>query len=155
MRTHTMARSPFTGRRMAAILVGFFAVVIAVNLVMARLASSTFGGVVVDNSYVASQNFNKWLGAAAAQDRLGWAASALRLPDGRIAVRMTGLPAAPAALIAQARHPLGRMADRTLAFAQVAPGRFVSDAALPAGRWRLRIEVTAAGSDWRGEIDVG
>jgi nitrogen fixation protein FixH len=47
---------------MAMILVAFFAVVIAVNLLMARLAISTFGGVVVENSYVASQHFNTLAG---------------------------------------------------------------------------------------------
>ena len=44
---------PFTGRHMAAIMVAFFGVVIAVNVYMARLATSTFTGVVVENSYVA------------------------------------------------------------------------------------------------------
>ena len=38
----------FTGRHMTAILVGFFGVVIAVNLTMASYATGTFGGVVVD-----------------------------------------------------------------------------------------------------------
>ena len=51
----------FTGRHMAAIMVAFFGVVIVVNLLNARLASSTFGGEVVENSYVASQDFNRWL----------------------------------------------------------------------------------------------
>jgi nitrogen fixation protein FixH len=139
---------------MAMVLIGFFGVVVGVNMLMARLASSTFGGVVVENSYVASQHFNKWLDQAAAQEKLGWSAAASRLPDGRVEVRIAGLPDAPAALIAEARHPLGRMADRTLAFAEVAPGRFVSDAALPPERWRLRIEATAAGHNWREEIDA-
>lgn len=150
----TIARKTFTGRHMAAILVGFFAVVVGVNVAMARLASSTFGGVVVENSYVASQKFNTWLGEAAAESKLGWAASAMRLPDGRVEVRMTGLPTGPATVMAEARHPLGRLPDTTLAFAQVAPGRFVSDGALPAGRWVLRLEATAGGRNWRDEIDA-
>ncbi|MFZ4382234.1 MAG: FixH family protein, partial [Sandarakinorhabdus sp.] len=68
----TQAR-PFTGRSFAIIIVGFFGVVVAVNITMARLASGTFGGTVVDNSYVASQKYNGWLAQARAQDRLGWA----------------------------------------------------------------------------------
>ena len=56
---------PFTGRHITMILVAFFGVVIAVNLVMAHYASSTFGGVVVENSYVASQEYNQWLHEAA------------------------------------------------------------------------------------------
>ncbi|MFP5454579.1 MAG: FixH family protein, partial [Alphaproteobacteria bacterium] len=54
-------RRGFTGRHMAASMVGFFTVVIAVNVTMATVASHSFGGTVVDNSYVASQRFNRWL----------------------------------------------------------------------------------------------
>ena len=40
----------FTGYHMTAILLAFFGIVVAVNLVMATLATRTFGGVVVENS---------------------------------------------------------------------------------------------------------
>ena len=53
-----------TGRHVAAIFVAFFAVVIAVNVLMASYAVGGFGGTVVDNSYVASQRFNGWLAQA-------------------------------------------------------------------------------------------
>ena len=62
----------FTGWHMTAIFVAFFGIVMAVNFYMARMAVGTFGGTVVDNSYVASQEYNSWLGAAARQDKLGW-----------------------------------------------------------------------------------
>ena len=88
--TGIKAPGRFTGRHMAAILIGFFAVVLAVNLMLARLASSTFGGVVVENSYVASQHFNRWLDAAAAERSLGWKAQASRRADGRVAVVLAG-----------------------------------------------------------------
>ena len=51
----------FTGYHATMMIVGFFAVVVAVNLVMAQFALSTFSGTVVDNSYVASQKYNQWL----------------------------------------------------------------------------------------------
>ena len=51
----------FTGRHMLAILIAFFGTVIAVNMVMAVLATRTFGGLVVENSYVATRQFNGWL----------------------------------------------------------------------------------------------
>ncbi|EQB08879.1 hypothetical protein L286_01110, partial [Sphingobium sp. HDIP04] len=57
---------------MTAILAAFFAVVIAVNMLMATVAVRSFGGTVVENSYVASQKFNGWLAQARAQQRLGW-----------------------------------------------------------------------------------
>ena len=58
---------PFTGRHMFATLVVFFGIVIAVNFTMASYATTTFGGLVVENSYVASQKFNRWLDEAAAE----------------------------------------------------------------------------------------
>ena len=61
-----------TGWHAAAGLVAFFGLVIAVNLTMAVYATTTFGGVVVDNSYVASQKYNGWLKAAERQRALGW-----------------------------------------------------------------------------------
>src|SRR3546814_10033574 len=71
----TPAPSPirrFTGWHMTAILIAFFAAVIAVNMLMATVAVRSFGGTVVENSYVASQKFNGWLAQARAQRRLGW-----------------------------------------------------------------------------------
>ena len=56
-----MSSFRLTGRHVAAIFIGFFAIVIAVNMLMASYAIGGFGGTVVDNSYVASQKFNGWL----------------------------------------------------------------------------------------------
>ena len=56
-----MTAKRITGRTMTAILCAFFGVVIAVNILMATIATRTFGGVVVENSYVASQEYNGWL----------------------------------------------------------------------------------------------
>ena len=80
----------FTGRHMTAILVVFFGVVIAVNFTMARYARATFGGLVVENSYVASQEFNQWLDEAEAGDALGWDAVTAWRPDGRLLVTVSG-----------------------------------------------------------------
>ncbi|MEC7952654.1 MAG: FixH family protein, partial [Pseudomonadota bacterium] len=62
----------FTGKHAAAIIVTGFAIIIAVNLFMATLAVRGFGGVIVENSYVAGQEFNDWLDAAEEQEALGW-----------------------------------------------------------------------------------
>ena len=140
----------FNGRHMAAILVTFFGVVIAVNLVNARYASSTFGGVVVENSYVASQGFNRWLDEAKREKALGWDAVTTWRPDGRIAVALKGTPA-NVAVKAMARHPLGRIPDRALTFERIGTGRFLSRQALPDGRWDLRLTLAADGHVWRRE----
>ena len=146
---------PFTGRKMAVILVSFFAVVIAVNVLMARLASSTFGGVVVDNSYVASQHFNGWLKEANAEQGLGWKGDLDRDGEGRAAITLldsAGQPISAADVTAIAEHPLGQRPMTSLTLHETLPGVYA--APLEAGRWRLRITVRADGKVWRtvGEV---
>ncbi|WP_242123541.1 FixH family protein [Sphingobium sp. Sx8-8] len=135
-------RRRFTGWHMTAILVAFFAVVIAVNVLMATVAVRSFGGTVVENSYVASQKFNGWLAQARAQKKLGWR-DAVALDDGRH-VRLT-LNRTGASVGAVAQHPLGRAADIPLRFREVRPGLYVSDHALPAGRWQVRFDLRHGG----------
>lgn len=140
-------RSEFTGRHMAAILIAFFGLVIGVNVTMAVFASSTFGGTVVDNSYVASQKFNGWIEKGRAQAALGWTMVPERVADGRVVLMLAGRQGAlsGATLGVVARHPLGRMPEAVMRFHEVAPGRYVSDAALPEGRWQLHIAARASG----------
>ncbi|MFM5949635.1 MAG: FixH family protein [Novosphingobium sp.] len=145
---------PFTGRHFSVIIVAFFAVVVGVNLFMARAATSTFGGVVVENSYVASQQFNAWLDEAAKEKALGWTAKPSRRKDDRIAVTLTGAPQSGLNVSATARHPLGHQPDQRLVFQRQSDGSFVSRDPLPAGRWRLRIEAAAGDTHWRTEQDV-
>lgn len=152
MMARTVPQKPFTGRRMAAIMVGGFGIVVVVNMFMAWQASSTFGGVVVSNSYVASQQFNRWLDQAEQARALGWEAQVRRLPDGRIAIDTAGLPEG-ALITATARHPVGRQPDTDLTFAREGTG-FVSRELLPAGRWTLRVVITAGPQEWRSEQEV-
>jgi nitrogen fixation protein FixH len=145
---------PFTGRHFSVIIVAFFAVVVGVNLVMARAASSTFGGVVVENSYVASQKYNTWLAEAAREKALGWSAAAKRTADGRVAVTLAGVPAGVVTLTGEARHPLGRLPDTALAFTRAADGSWISAAPLAGPRWQLRLTVEASGQTWRTALDL-
>lgn len=140
----------FTGWHMTAILVGFFGVVMAVNFTMARLASASFGGLVVENTYVASQEFNRWLADAEASEALGWQVVTTWRPDGRLVLAVRG---APDFLIARAnaRHPLGRADERVLAFTRIGENLYLSDEALPEGRWTLRLELGDGASVWRRE----
>ncbi|GAB5349723.1 FixH family protein [Alteriqipengyuania sp. 357] len=128
----------FTGKHMAAVMVGGFGIVIAVNFYMASLATSGFGGVVVKNSYVASQNYNQWLEEAREQEATGWTMSATREPDGAIAVATEGAPQS-AELSAVARRPLGERGVRALPFVRDGENRFVSTVPLDEGRWTLRL----------------
>ena len=131
----------FTGKHMAAVLVGGFAIVVAVNFTMASLATHGFSGVVVENSYVASQKYNGWLEEAARQEATGWDLEAARGDDGHIVVEALGAPST-ASLSGEARHPLGHRVDRTLAFVRGEDGRFVSAEPIDAGRWTLRLTLS-------------
>ena len=139
----------FDGRKMSAILVAGFGVVVSVNLYAAVVAKQTFGGIVVENSYVASQKYNGWLKQAAEERALGWSAVPRRLPDGRIALELSGVPA-DATITGEARHPLGRQPDVALDFG----AGTVSSGALPPGRWILRLAVRADGKLFRAESDI-
>ncbi len=139
----------FTGWHMTAILVGFFGIVITVNLVMATAAVSGFGGTVVDNSYVASQNYNRWLAQSAAQKRLGWTMTAAL--DGERHLLLTpgrGDMSSPTAEGA-ARQPLGSAPERRLDFVPVGGGRLRSVQTLPTGRWQVRIAIEQRGETIR------
>lgn len=48
----------FTGRHMLLIMLAFFGVVVSVNVTMAVLANTSWTGLIVPNSYVASQHFD-------------------------------------------------------------------------------------------------
>lgn len=146
----------FTGWHMTAILLAFFGVVVSVNMTMATFATRTFGGKVVENSYVASQHFNAWLAEARAQDALGWS-HAVALGEGRrVTLTMTagGKPLDGVVAVGFARHPVGRAADVPLRFVSAGAGRFESDAPLPAGRWYLHLTATRAGAEARFIEDV-
>lgn len=147
---------PFTGYHMAAILIGFFGIVIAVNIYMAKVAVGTFGGTVVDNSYVASQQYNEWLAEADKEAKLGWTVAAARAAGDkvRLIVDDNGVAGLNFAVSAKAEHPLGRAPDRMLQFTSQGDGSYVSREALPSGRWLLRIEINRAGDRYRMVTDI-
>jgi nitrogen fixation protein FixH len=133
----------FTGRHMTVVMLAFFGVIVAVNALMATYAVQTFGGKVVDNSYVAGQRFNGWLREARAQQALGWQHRLERLADGRLAatLRVGDEPLVSARVEALASHPVGRAEDVALHFSAKDGGRYVSDRPLPSGRWYVRLTV--------------
>jgi nitrogen fixation protein FixH len=149
--TISAARKPFTGRHMVLIMLGFFGVIIAVNVTMAVFAARTFGGKVVDNSYVATQRFNGWLESARRQQRLGWTETVRLAGDRKVAVDVAAgaVPLLAAEVTAVARHPVGGTDDVMLTFRETRPGRYLSSTHLPDGRWQVQISIRAAGAEKR------
>jgi hypothetical protein len=96
--------------------------------------------------YVASQNFNRWLGEARSERALGWNGVA-RSSDGALAVTLSdaqGHALAGAQVTAVAEHPLGLRDDLALTLNETAPGHY--RASLPAGRWRIKLRVVRQGA---------
>lgn len=147
----------FTGRHMALTLIAFFAVVVGVNLVMARLAVGTFGGTVVANSYVASQHFNAWLAEGRRQAALGWQVSAARGAAGNLVLTASdraGQPLDGLTIVAEARHPLGRAEPKRLALLHGGQGRYRSQAVLPAGRWIITFKLSGPDGAYQMENEI-
>lgn len=131
-----------TGRQVLLFTMGAFGVIIAVNLVLAYKAVSTFPGLEVRNSYVASQG---WNAARAAQEGLGWQL-AQDWRDGVLTLRFTdaqGMPAPVASVTALVGRATAARDDMIPAF-RYEDGQFLADAPLSPGRWMVRIEARAA-----------
>ena len=146
----------FTGWHMTWVMVAFFAVVIGVNFTMARLAIGTFGGTVVDNSYVASQQYNGWLAQARRQAALGWTPAVTTDATRHVVISVATAagPLGGAHLSATATHPLGALPPRTLAFAKNG-GAYRSLTGLPSGRWLIHVEVVRGATRASFDDEVG
>ena len=152
-----MATSPekgrFTGKHMLGVMVLGFGIVAAVNFYMASLAVGGFHGIVVENSYVASQKFNDWIAEAEADRALGWTAQAERDETGFVVVRPDGVPA-KATVTADLRRPLGEREYASLTFAPQADGTYRSTEQVTPGRWTIRLSIAASGQSWTEESEL-
>jgi nitrogen fixation protein FixH len=126
-------------------LVGFFSVVFAVNIVMARVAVSSFSGVETESSYKAGLAFKNDVAAAQAQDARHWKVDA-QLQPGADTTRITitardGDARELVGLVPEIRlaHPTDRRRDVLLDAVEVASGRFQSETPLRHGQWDLVI----------------
>lgn len=147
------ASGKFTGRHMAIIMVAGFGIVIAVNAVMATLAVGGFHGVVVENSYVASQKFNGWLDNAEKARALGWEVTPERSETGHVLLRSKGVPAGTG-FTAALRRPLGDKDFADLTFRPVGEGLWQSDQKVAPGRWIIRLSAKADAVVWAQESDL-
>lgn len=137
-------KGEFTGWHMLAIMVVFFGIVIAVNLTMAVMARRSWTGTVVENTYVASQQFNARAAEGRAQAALGWQ-SDLTIAGGVVTYRLTDADGAPVAAADEARayfrHPAYDSADRQAVLPRQPDGSFSAAVDLPDGQWIVEIDI--------------
>lgn len=138
-----MSGKELTGRKVLIITVSAFTVVIGVNLILAFQAISTFPGLEVDNSYVASQEFD---GLRDAQEALGWTAVADYDPEAKLfELRFTdagGLPARVSEAAVTIGRATSRRDDRTPEL-DYRSGAFSAPMELGPGYWTVRLEAWA------------
>jgi nitrogen fixation protein FixH len=142
-----------TGKHVLFWLVGFFAMVFAVNGVLVKAATSTFGGVETSSSYKAGLMFKQDIAAAEEQDALHWRV------DGKIARHAggaavldisarndAGSPLAGLDATARLAHPADERLDHLVTLDRVGPGQFHGETQANAGQWELIIDL------YRGDV---
>ncbi len=143
---------PFTGRHMIIVMVAFFSVIIGVNFLMAYYANSTWSGLVVPNSYVASQEFNKTVATVKEQDARGWKDS-MAASSGKITFAIKDASGAAVTLSSVKmifRRPVTDTADMTIEFSAGADAVWQATHPLADGVWIAEIDVTSPNNTpWR------
>jgi len=135
--TRQTSAKPLTGRKVLFIFLAFFGTVTAVNLVFAYYATDTFPGLVVKNSYDASQTYDA---DRYAQEALGWHAGA-GLDDGVLTVAIrdhTGAPVRGLTVSALIGRPATTAGERQVEL-RPAGDVYVAEPGLATGIWRVEI----------------
>jgi nitrogen fixation protein FixH len=137
-----------TGKHVLFCFLGFFGMVFAVNAVMVKAATSTFGGVETTSSYKAGLMFKQDIAAAERQDALHWQVDGKLARDraGQTALDISARDAkgAPiAGLTAQARlaHPADERLDHVITLDRTAAGQFHGEAQAQNGQWELIVDL--------------
>lgn len=144
-----------TGRKVLAITVSAFAVIIGVNVAMAWKAISTFPGLEVQNSYVASQVFDA---ERKAQEALGWVLiPEYSAEEGALRLTFTdegGLPVLVDDLSVLVGRTTSSRDDKRPDFVREA-GVFSTPLALGPGKWMLHVKARATdGTAFQQRIDL-
>ena len=144
----------FTGLHMLACMVAFFGVIIAVNITMATFASSSWTGLVVKNSYVASQKFNAELAEAEAQAALGWT-SDLSYRGQQITFDLrddAGRMLSPSVVMLSLGRPAFEQKDQQIQLTANASGGFGTTIALDDGTWMMRLDAVVGDQTYRRDL---
>ncbi|MET3591768.1 nitrogen fixation protein FixH [Mesorhizobium shonense] len=145
MRTKTEQPREFTGRHMLLIISAFFSVVVSVNALMATLASTSWTGLIVENAYVASQQFNKNADEGRAQAALGWK-SQLTIVGGEVRYSLADAAGKPVALHGVKvlfRHPAYEAEDYSITLALASGHEYAARHTPRNGVWIAEVDADA------------
>jgi nitrogen fixation protein FixH len=142
------AERPFTGRHMLVIMLAFFAVVLGANLSLVYFANHSWTGLVVKNSYVASQQFNE------TTEKLARAEAGLHVTPAYQAGVLTltliddGQRPFPASHVSVViGRPSHEGEDRVLELARQSDGVFAVETELGKGLWQGMLTARRPGYD--------
>jgi len=139
--TQTETTGPFTGKHMLMIMLTFFGVVITVNFTMAYLANSSWTGLVVENTYVASQEFNGKAEQARALAATGIHGK-LTLTGSTVSYQLSHPQSGPVEADEVAvifKRPVGEHQDFNLTMTKSGDGLFTGTHNLAPGQWIVDI----------------
>jgi nitrogen fixation protein FixH len=143
---------PLTGGVVLLLLLGFFGVVIGVNLTMMRLAIQTLPGTEVDSAYGASLAYENEIVAARDQNLRNWhiEAQVQRSSEGRAMLQVQardsgGQPVSGLKFVGRFERPIDRRADQAVTLAETGIGIYSGTAAMIlSGQWDLVLQADRA-----------
>ncbi|MDQ0421547.1 nitrogen fixation protein FixH [Peteryoungia aggregata LMG 23059] len=147
MTTEASKSFTFTGWHMLAIMLAFFGTIITVNFTMAYLATSSWSGLVVKNTYVASQQFNGK--TAAIREMLATGITGDLSVDAkgmRYRLTLPGNTAVVAdAVTAHFKRPVGIAQDFELQLTPAGDGLYLAETVVLPGSWIVEMQAIKGG----------
>lgn len=145
---------PLSGRKVLAMIVGFFLFVGAVNGVMIYKAVKTFSGEVVAHPYERGLAYNRDIARAREQGMRDWKVDArlARLATGETEIRVVardgdGADVSGAQMTALFAAPADLSKDVRVKLVETAPGRYAGKGVVPAGQRDLVLTATRGGDE--------
>ena len=143
---------PLTGTAVLLMVLGFFAIVIGANMIMAYDAITTFSGLQSPKPYENGLAFNREIARAKAQSDRQWTADATinTRPDGTtaISVHLTdakGSPLRGYELTASLNSPTDIRRDHRMILAEGNSGDYMGSSLIERGQWDMAIEARQNG----------
>jgi nitrogen fixation protein FixH len=155
---------PLNGKKVLAMVVGFFLFVGAVNGVMIYKAIRTFSGEVIPHPYERGLAYNSDIARAREQSLRDWKVDVRvsRLAQGAVEISVTardaeGVEVSSAEVIAVFAAPADLSKDVRVTLRETSPGRYAGRAAVAAGQRDLVLTASRGGDELfrsRSRIDV-
>ncbi|WP_136657462.1 FixH family protein [Nitratireductor sp. XY-223] len=144
----SIVHGPFTGWHMLAVMVLFFGTIIGVNATMAYLAGSSWSGLIVKNTYVASQQFDDDVARVEAMKARGWT-SAIAVNGASVRYTLAnalGTPIVADRVTMAFSRPAGEDQDRLIVLRAQEDGSYRAGHELGAGQWLVKATATKNGA---------